>query len=135
MVTLTSDLDAAGISDVRRIFRDNLVRKMREAGFKGAVLARKAKISKDAMSAYTTLRSMPNDTNLNKLAKALGCKPEDLVPPNIVAEVSTIMELREHTKPGWKVLIIRAPLPQALALSLYSQVMEATQKAETNDVS
>lgn len=99
---------------------------MREVNLRAADVARLAKISKDSMSAYATMRSLPNSQTLAKIAKVLSCKPVDLMPPS--KSSTTIMELREHTKPGWKVLILRAPLPTGVALEFYERALKETAK-------
>lgn len=101
----------------RRVFRDRLVAKMKEKKITGAELARKAKLSKDAISTYTTMRSLPTPKTLGRLADVLGCKPTDLVPVKPVTE--TLLEMRDHTKPGYKLLIVKMPLPLLDAMHHY----------------
>jgi transcriptional regulator with XRE-family HTH domain len=69
--------DMSSMPNDRRVFRDRLVAKMRERKITGAELARKAKLSKDAISTYTTMRSLPTPKTLQRLADVLGCKPND----------------------------------------------------------
>jgi transcriptional regulator with XRE-family HTH domain len=114
--------DALGVTDQRRVFRDRLVARMREINLRAADVARKAQVSKDSLSAYVTMRALPSKASLDKIAKALKCKPSDLLPPGQVD--STVMELRESSKPGYKVLIIRAPLPTEIAVTLFQQAAE-----------
>lgn len=122
--------DGLGVTDIRRAFRARLIAQMSEANLRAADVARKAKISKDMMSSYVTMRALPTKTTLEKIAKVLKCKPEDLMPSGKID--STVMEVREHTKPGWKVLIIRAPVPTSIAMRLYQEIMEAMD-AKTKD--
>ena len=103
--------------------------RMRETNLRAADVARAAKISKDSMSAYVTMRALPSKESLDKIAKALKCKPADLLPPGQVN--ATVMELREHSKPGYSVLIIRAPLPTVLAVALFQQAAQRIR--EDND--
>jgi len=106
----------------RRVFRDRLVARMIEMKITGAELARKAKLSKDAISTYTTMRSLPTPVTLERLAKVLGCKPADLVPVKPVTE--TLLELRDHPKSGYKVLVVKMPLPAMEALRQYRLLIE-----------
>jgi transcriptional regulator with XRE-family HTH domain len=99
---------------------------MHEQKLTGAELARKAKLSKDAISTYTTMRSLPTPKTLGRLAAALECKPADLLPTKIVTE--TLLEIREHEKAGFKVLVVKMPLPTTEALRQYKLLadLEAT---------
>ena len=99
------------------MFRDRLVAKMQEQKITGAELARKAKLSKDAISTYTTMRSLPTPKTLARLAGVLNCKPADLLPVKPVTE--TLLEMRDHSKPGFKLLIVKMPLPLTEALHHY----------------
>ena len=90
---------------------------MKDQKITGAELARKAKLSKDAISTYTTMRSLPGPETLERLAKVLNCKTTDLVPTKRVTE--TLLEMREHSKPGYKLLIVKMPLPLVDAMHHY----------------
>lgn len=109
--------DMLNVPTDRKVFRDRLVAKMKEQKISGAELARKVKLSKDAISTYTTMRSLPSPKTLARLATVLNCKPADLIPVRPVTE--TLLEMREHTKPGYKVLIVKMPLPLMDALHHY----------------
>lgn len=106
----------------RKMFRDRLVARMTERKITGAELARKAKLSKDAISTYTTMRSLPTPKTLARLAEVLGCKPADLLPVKPVTE--TLLEIREHDKAGFKVLVVKMPLPTVEALRQYQLLAE-----------
>jgi transcriptional regulator with XRE-family HTH domain len=101
----------------RRVFRERLVARMQERKITGAELARKAKLSKDAISTYTSMRSLPTPKTLGRLADALGCKPTDLIPEKPISE--TLLEIREHSKTGYKVLVVKMPLPTMEAMHHY----------------
>src|SRR5262245_22863813 len=101
----------------RRLFRDRLIAKMQERQITGAELARKAKLSKDAISTYTTMRSLPTPKTLARLAEVLGCEPSDLIPTKAVTE--TLLEMRDHHRPGYKVLVVKMPLPVLEAMHHY----------------
>lgn len=114
----------------RRVFRDRLIAKMNEQRITGAELARKAKLSKDAISTYTTMRSLPTPKTLARLAAVLGCKTSDLVPVKPVTE--TLLEMRDHSRPGYKLLIVKIPLPLVEAMRHYKTLAEAEQQFNVN---
>lgn len=107
--------DGTGPSKERRVFAQRLTEKLRERNITGSALAEMVKISRDAVSSYTTMRSLPSKDTLAKIAKILKCKPADLLPQMSEDEINTIIEVREYSKPGMKLLIVRVPLPEAEA--------------------
>lgn len=109
--------DMMNVPTDRRMFRDALVAKMKEQGITGAELARRSKLSKDAISTYTTMRSLPGNKTLARLAAVLKCKPEDLISSKPVTE--TLLEMRDHSKPGYKLLVVKMPLPVLDAMHHY----------------
>ena len=109
--------DMMSMPNDRRVFRDRLVAKMKEKKITGIELARKARLSKDAISTYTTMRSLPTAKTLQRLANVLGCKPSDLVPVRTPSE--TLLEMRDHHKPGYKMLVVKMPLPLMDAMHHY----------------
>lgn len=70
-------------------FAQRLNRAMLERGWSGADLAREATkhapkgtaIGRHLISAYSRAANEPTDANLKYISKALGMKPEDLLPP------------------------------------------------------
>lgn len=126
MIKRTDDLSMP--SD-RKAFRDRLVNRMREKKITGAELARAARISKDAISTYTTMRSLPTPKTLSRLAQVLECKPHDLLPDKPLNE--SLLEMREHAKPGFKVLVVKMTLPLKEALHYYGALAELEKKMET----
>lgn len=59
----------------RMEFAKKLVNLMRDKNLNQADLARKAGLTRDAVSTYVRARSMPEPINMAKLAKALGVEP------------------------------------------------------------
>lgn len=59
----------------RMEFAKKLVNLMRDNNMNQADLARRAGLTRDAVSTYVRARSMPEPINLAKLAKALGVEP------------------------------------------------------------
>jgi transcriptional regulator with XRE-family HTH domain len=51
-----------------------------EKGWNQSELARRANVGRDAISTYVRGRSYPEPRTLQKLSKALGVKPEELLP-------------------------------------------------------
>ncbi|HZO54867.1 MAG TPA: helix-turn-helix domain-containing protein [Bryobacteraceae bacterium] len=112
----------------KRAFRERLLAKMREKKITGAELARAAKLSKDAISTYTTLRSLPTPKTLNRLAHALGCKPQELLPDKEVAR--NLLELRDHQHKDLKVLVVKMTLPAEDAMEQFSSLWKLDKKFE-----
>jgi transcriptional regulator with XRE-family HTH domain len=115
----------------RKLFRDRLIARMQERKITGAELARKAKLSKDAISTYTTMRSLPTPKTLARLAEVLGCKPADLLPVKPVTE--SLLEIREHDKAGFKVLVVKMPLPTMEAMKHYKLLAELEEGLARNN--
>lgn len=61
-------------------FGRRLHRMLLERGWRQSELARRAGIQRDSVSVYVRGRSFPTPLNLSKMAKALGVKPEDILP-------------------------------------------------------
>ena len=125
MIKRTDDLSMP--SD-RKAFRDRLMTRMREKKITGAELARAAKVSKDAISTYTTMRSLPTPKTLARLAQVLDCKPHDLLPDKPLNE--SLLEMREHAKPGYKILVVRMTLPAQDCMKQYQALLQLEQKFE-----
>lgn len=104
----------------RKMFRDRLVARMKEKKMTGVELARRSGVSSDAISTYTTMRSLPTIKTLHRLATALGCKATDLIPTKPISE--TLLEMRDHHRPGYKVLVVKMPLPILEAMNQYRQL-------------
>lgn len=64
----------------RDLFAQSLQRAMNEKRWIAAELSRRSGIGRDNISKYLRGKILPKDLHLNALAKALGKKPEDLLP-------------------------------------------------------
>jgi len=93
---------------------------MREQKMTGAELARASKLSKDAISTYTTLRSLPTPKTLARLAQALNCSPHDLLPD--VPVQRTLLEVRDHHHQELKVLVVKMTLPAEEAVEQFKSL-------------
>lgn len=63
-------------ANIERVeFAKKLINLMRDNNMNQADLARKAGLTRDAVSTYVRARSMPEPANLAKLSKALGVEP------------------------------------------------------------
>jgi transcriptional regulator with XRE-family HTH domain len=98
----------------------------------GAELARRAKLSKDAISSYTTMRSLPTPKTLATLAKILECKPTELLPDTPVKQ--SIVEVRDYDAPGFKLLVVRLPLPLMKAMEYCGKLSALEQSEEVAKV-
>lgn len=65
---------------VRIEWAKRLQKQMTERGWNQSELARKAGLSRDNISNYVAKGRIPSPVHLAKIAKALGCKPEELLP-------------------------------------------------------
>ena len=109
-------------------FRERLLAKMKERKVTGAELARATNLSKDAISTYTTLRSLPTPKTLARLAKVLGCTPHDLLPDK--DEARTSLEVRDHHIKEIKVLVVKMLLPAEEAMKASSELWKLEKKFE-----
>ena len=109
-------------------FRERLLAKMRDKKMTGAELARATKLSKDAISTYTTLRSLPTPATLARLAKALGCKPHDLLPDSPIQR--SLLEVRDHHHKDLKVLVVKMTLPAEDAMEQFTSLFKLEKKFE-----
>jgi transcriptional regulator with XRE-family HTH domain len=116
------------VSTEKKVFRERLIARMKEQKLTASELANKAGMSKDAISTYTTMRSLPTPKTLERLAKVLKCKPQDLLPDR--PQLDTILELRDHAEPGYRLLVIKMPVPMKLALETYERLYVEQQKVE-----
>lgn len=64
----------------RQEFGKRLYSAMLRKGWSQAELARRAGVLRDSISNYVRGNNMPDAVNLNKMAEALGMKPEELLP-------------------------------------------------------
>lgn len=83
---------------VRREFARRLHAKISERGWNGSELARQAgkhmgdgKFGRDMVSKYLRGVAMPYPSSLTAMCRALRCKPEDLVPPEVYNSVDTAL--------------------------------------------
>lgn len=74
----------------RRVYKLMIAKNWRQSE-----LARRADLGRDAVSTYVTGRSYPSPQNLEKLAKALGVAPEELL-PNVAQEAI------QHDRPDFE---------------------------------
>lgn len=107
---------------------------MKERGWNQSELARQADLPRDTISTYIRAKSLPSPTSLQKLAKAFGMAPSDLL-PNVVgsaieADVPSV-EMRVSTAaPDHAWLRINRLLPMSVAVKIISIINDAP--ADTN---
>ena len=68
------------------------------------------------------MRSLPTPKTLAVLSKILECKPQELLPDTPPKQ--TIVEVRDFDHPGFKLLVVRLPLPAARALEFCGKLAE-----------
>lgn len=112
-------------------FAKRLYEQMTNKDWTQSQLARYSGLNRDAISTYVRGRSLPSPQNLAKLAKALDCKAEDLMPNYFevaAAEQPTKMELREvHGEEGLMWLKVNMRLPRATAIQIFMLLNETHQ--------
>jgi transcriptional regulator with XRE-family HTH domain len=111
-------------SPQRRAFKDELLKRMREHGINASELARRTELSKDAISSYTTMRSLPTKETLSKLAKALKCKPKELLSPVAGTDDIKVLEFHEYSRPGFKLLVARVVVSEDDVADLFNQLRD-----------
>lgn len=67
-------------TELKAEFAKRLAERMLAADMNQSELARRVKMSKDAVSTYTRGRSLPSPASLAKIAQVLGCQPGELLP-------------------------------------------------------
>ena len=120
--------DVMGPTADRRFFKERLASRMKELNLFPAEVARQAKISKDAVSSYMSMRSLPGPNTIKKLAQVLKCEVKDLLPSQQVMVEDVFVEVREHSRANYKLLVCRVPLPQMMAMDLASKVLAFIEK-------
>lgn len=111
---------------VRREFSRRLSLKLAERGWNGSELARQAskhmadgKFGKDMVSKYLRGLAMPYPSSLQALCRALRCKPEDLVPPEVYGGNSATADVGfEAIGDGTAWLRVNKRLPMELAAEI-----------------
>lgn len=66
-------------------FARRLKKHLDRKGWRQSELARRADVTRDAVSTYARASSLPSKVNLDKIARALGVPPEELL-PNVIQD-------------------------------------------------
>lgn len=121
-------LEHTNRTSTKEEFAKRLYQAMEAKGWTQSQLARYAGLNRDAVSTYARARSMPSPESLNKLAKVLDVKAEDLLPnyfESAAQEQPTRMELKEiHGEDGYMWLKLDMRLPKAVAIKVFMLVNE-----------
>jgi transcriptional regulator with XRE-family HTH domain len=108
----------------RRAFRESLVLHMAKLNMSAAELARQAHISKDAVSSYTSMRSLPTPVTLSKLAGALKCTPRALLGSASGHEnADARLAVLESDRPGCKRLVASVTVPADVAAEIFARLV------------
>lgn len=103
---------ALGATPQQKKLKEVLERRMKELGIKAAELARRTELSKDAISSYVNMRSLPTKATLRILAKELKCTMAELMPEETVTdEIEKICEIRNYSQPGFNLIVARILVP------------------------
>jgi transcriptional regulator with XRE-family HTH domain len=122
---------------VRRAFSKNLQLKLAERGWNGSELARQAgkhmadgKFGRDMVSKYLRGIAMPYPSSLTAMCRALRCKPEDLIPPEVYHTATTAPDVQiEDAGDGTTWLKVNKRVPAQLAAKVYA-LLVAVKAAE-----
>lgn len=95
---------------------------MIKKGWTQSELARKAELPRDSISVYIRGKSLPTPISAGKLAKALGVKPEEILPNHIesaIDEDSPAFELKQSPNtPGTAWLRVNRLVTMAVGLKI-----------------
>lgn len=72
--------DTKELRELKKIFSQKLRAAIKEKGWKPSELAQRSGLNRDCISRYMNEKSLPTDTNLSKVADALGKAPNELIP-------------------------------------------------------
>jgi transcriptional regulator with XRE-family HTH domain len=117
-------------------FASRLNRLMLERGWSGADLAREAakhaprgtEIGRHLVSAYSRAANAPTDANLKYISKALGVKPEELLPPMPGEGESRQYASATSTLDGKTRLVVDAEVDAETALKVLQLVRISAKK-------
>ena len=129
--TGTDNRDEAPKELTKQEFARKLYHLIMDKGWNQSELARRSGVGRDAVSTYIRARSYPEPKTLLKLSKALGVKPEELLPNQMASAVErdepalSIQESAGHPDKCWMKLNRLVTSDQALRIM---QVVHETDK-------
>jgi transcriptional regulator with XRE-family HTH domain len=98
-------------------FADNLKRLLNKKEMRQSDLAKATGLGRDSISNYFNGKTIPNPENLLRLSDALGCTPEDLLPPSLVVNHPPILKIERVSDGLMRVRILQdVTADQALAI-------------------
>ena len=110
-------------------FGRRLYERMIRKGWNQSELARRAGIGRDSISTYVRGVSLPDPLYLQKLADALDCKPEDLLPNAVESAMDRehpAMEIRQAQGDTTKVwLRVNRIVPPEVASEIFAIINKA----------
>ncbi len=112
-------MDASEVA-LRRDFSARLVDRLNRERWNGAELARRSGLGRDAISRYIRGTAIPYRSSLEKIAAALNCQPDDLIPPAAHNPTKTILPETDmqSAEPGMAWVRVNKKLPWELALKI-----------------
>lgn len=118
-------------------FGQRVYKAMLEHGWNQSELARQADLPRDSISVYIRGRSLPTPLNLQKLSKALGMKPADLLPNSVESAIDNdfpSIEIRVSTSsPDMAWVRINRLMPFETASQIVSLLKDIADDRETPD--
>lgn len=114
-------------------FAKRIYAMMIERGWNQSELARTAALPRDAVSVYMRGKSLPTPQNLQKLAKAFGVRPEDILPNHIESAIDAdnpAFEMKiSPNAPQIAWVRINRAVPTPIALKIAALLGEADEPA------
>lgn len=113
---------------VKEEFAKRLYDAIMQRGWTQSEFARHCDLNRDAVSTYVRGRSMPSPQSLEKMARVLGLRPEDLLPnyyESGQAAVEPTMELKDvPNEDGYMWLRLNMRLPKKVAIEIFMKAQE-----------
>lgn len=107
-------------------FSTALIERIHEKNWNQSDLARAAKIGRDAVSTYINRKALPSPFKLRRIAEALGCQPEDLLPTaltNVTAAEAPVFSMVESPQsPGMVMMRVNKLVTTRVALKVYQLI-------------
>lgn len=109
----------------KREFATRLLARLVQLNMTQMDLAKRTGYSKHAVSTWARQRSLPTTEAMNKIAKILNCKPEDLLPFRFESPMAATVDIKLYGN-GRARLRIDRELDEDLALKIAGMIHEGS---------
>jgi len=103
--------------EIKEEFSRRMLRRLGELDMTQADLARRSKLSKDAISTYARQRSLPSDENLARIAKVLRMDAKEVLPKRLQYQGVETMGLK-LLPDGNARLVLNCTVPMDVAIEI-----------------